>query len=248
MAREGFVDHRVDELALVARALRLAADRGAVGRGDLHRATVGVPGAPGERIFRPLCESTEMATNRVRMGIVGAGNIATLNVPGYLEHEQCDVVALCDPRPEVLERRMSEWGVARGYTELDQLLADDDVDAVEILSPTPLHAEHTIAALRAGKHVSCQKPIANDVGDARKMIEVARDSGRVFRVTENCCYYPPLRKARDLVREGAIGTPTVVRIKTVVGRTESEFQANLDPAGYSWRFNDQSRAVISSTT
>jgi len=50
-----------------------------------------------------------MATNRVRMGIVGAGNIATLNVPGYLEHAECDVVALCDPRPDVLERRLSVW-------------------------------------------------------------------------------------------------------------------------------------------
>jgi predicted dehydrogenase len=120
------------------------------------------------------------------------------------------------------------------------LLVDDDIDAVEILSPTPLHAEHTIAALRAGKHVSCQKPIANDVADARRMMEAARESGRVFRVTEQCCHYPPLRKARDLVREGAIGTPTVVRIKTVVGRTESRFQANLDPAGYSWRFNAES--------
>ncbi len=181
-----------------------------------------------------------MAIDRVRMGIVGTGNIAVLNVPGYLEHEQCDVVAVCDPRPEVLERRMAEWGVERGYTDLDALLADDDIDAVEILSPTPLHAEHTIAALRAGKHVSCQKPIANDVDDARRMMAAAAEADRVFRVTENCCYYPPLRKARDLVREGAIGTATVIRIKTVVGRTESRFQANLDPAGYTWRFNAES--------
>ena len=54
--------------------------------------------------------------DRVRMGIIGVGNIATLNVPGYLEHEHCDVVALCDPRPEVLDRRRREWDVARGYT------------------------------------------------------------------------------------------------------------------------------------
>src|SRR5215469_15661709 len=113
----------------------------------------------------------EMSLDRVRMGIVGVGNIATLNVPGYLEHEQCDVVALCDPRPDVLERRQQEWGVERGYTDLDGLLNDPDIDAVEILSPTPLHAEQTITALQAGKHVSCQKPIANSVADGRKMVE-----------------------------------------------------------------------------
>ena len=178
--------------------------------------------------------------DRVRIGIVGVGNIATLNVPGYLAHEQCDVVALCDPRPDVLERRAREWGVDRTYADLDALLADPEIDAVEILGPTPLHAEHVIAAARAGKHVSVQKPIANTVSDARRMVAAADDAGVMFRVTEQACFYPPLRKARDLIRSGIIGDPTVVRIKTVVGRTESEFQANLDPAGYSWRFNNQS--------
>jgi len=178
--------------------------------------------------------------DRVRIGIVGVGNIATLNVPGYLAHENCDVIALCDPRADVLERRAREWGVDRTYTDLSGLLADDEIDAVEILGPTPLHAEHVIAAARAGKHVSVQKPIANTVSDARRMVQAAADAGVIFRVTEQACYYPPLRKARDLIASGIIGTPTVVRIKTVVGRTESEFQANLDPAGYSWRFNNQS--------
>jgi predicted dehydrogenase len=85
-----------------------------------------------------------------------------------------------------------------------------------------------------------QKPIANTVSDGRRMVQAATDAGVIFRVTEQACYYPPLRKARDLIASGIIGDPTVVRIKTVVGRTESQFQANLDPAGYSWRFNDQS--------
>ena len=82
------------------------------------------------------------------------------------------------PAPDVLERRMLEWGVERGYTDVDQLLADDEIDAVEVLSPTPLHAQHMIAALQAGKHVSCQKPIANDVGDARKMMAAASEPER----------------------------------------------------------------------
>jgi predicted dehydrogenase len=178
--------------------------------------------------------------DRVRVGIVGVGNIATLNVPGYLTHEQCDVVALCDPRPDVLERRAREWSVDRTYADLDAFLADPEIDAVEILGPTPLHAEHVIAAARAGKHISVQKPIANTVSDARRMVAAAGEAGVILRVTEQACYFPPLRKARDLIRSGIIGDPTVVRIKTVVGRTESDFQANLDPAGYSWRFNEQS--------
>ena len=180
--------------------------------------------------------------DRVRIGIVGVGNIATLNVPGYLAHEQCDVVALCDPRRRRARApaRASGASTAR-YTDLDALLADDEIDAVEILSPTPLHAEHVIAAAARRQARVVQKPIANTV--SRRAAHGRRpptDAGVIFRVTEQACYYPPLRKARDLIASGDHRHPTVVRIKTVVGRTESEFQANLDPAGYSWRFNDQS--------
>ncbi len=180
------------------------------------------------------------AMDRVRMGIAGVGNIATLNVPGYLAHEECDVVALCDPRPDVLARRQEEWHVERGYTSFDELLADDEVDAVEVLSPTPMHGDHAIAALEAGKHVSVQKPIANSVDATRQMLDAAHRTRRVLRVTEQCCFFPRSSKTRELIRSGVIGEPTVVRIKTVVGRTESQFQATLDPAGYTWRFNEES--------
>src|SRR5262249_11227148 len=70
--------------------------------------------------------------------------------------------------------------------------------------------------------------------------EAARASGKTLRVTEHCCHYPPLLEAKQLIQSGAIGDPTVIRIKTVVGRTDSRFQAELDPAGYTWRFNADS--------
>jgi predicted dehydrogenase len=178
--------------------------------------------------------------DKVRLGILGLGNISPLNVPGYLEHPKCEVVALCDARLERANHLAKEWGVPRVYASLEGLLADDDVDAVEILTPTYLHAEHVIAVARAGKHVSCQKPIANSVADARRMIQACTEAQVVFRVTENCCYHPPLQRAKELVAEGAIGTPTIIRIKTVVGQTESEFQNAQDPEGYFWRFDSRS--------
>ena len=177
---------------------------------------------------------------RVRLGVVGAGNISQLNVPGYLDHPRCDVIALCDPRLEQAQTKADAWGIPRVYGSLDDLLADEDVDAVEILSPTYLHAEHVVAAARAGKHVSCQKPIANSVAEGRHMMSACSKAGVTFRITENCCHYPPLERARQLLREGTIGTPTVIRIKTVVGETDSEFQASLDPDGYTWRFDGHS--------
>jgi predicted dehydrogenase len=178
--------------------------------------------------------------DRVRLGVIGVGNIASLNVPGYLEHERCDVVALCDPRADVAERRAREWGVPRVYAELDDLLADDEVDAVEVLSPTHLHKDHVLAAVRAGKHVSCQKPMANSVADCREMLAAVDQAGVVFRISECFYHYPPLVEARRLIADGAIGTPTMLRIRTVVGDTDSAFQAALDPSGYDWRFDARS--------
>jgi len=176
----------------------------------------------------------------VRLGIVGVGNISQLNVLGYLEHPRCDVMALCDTQCERARTLAANWQVPRVYGSLDEMLADDEIDAVEILTPTYLHTDHVIAAARAGKHISCQKPIATSVADAREMIRACSEAQVTFRVTENCCYYPPLERARQLVADGAIGAPTVIRIKTVVGQTESEFQANQDPEGYFWRFDARS--------
>jgi len=178
--------------------------------------------------------------DRVRLGIVGVGNVSALNVPGYLEHPRCEVVALCDARLKRAEDQAARWKVPKVYGSIDELLSDDEVDAVEILTPTYLHPEHVIAAARAGKHVSCQKPLANSVADARRMIQACAQAGVMFRVSEHCCYYPPLERAKQLIREGVIGAPTVIRIKTVVGATESEFQATQDPEGYLWRFDSRS--------
>jgi predicted dehydrogenase len=123
---------------------------------------------------------------------------------------------------------------------LEELLADDSVDAVEILTPTHLHREHALAAIAAGKHVSCQKPIANSVAEGREMTEAARRAGVVFRVSECFFHYDPLVKAKELVAAGAIGAPTMLRVKTVVGTTDTPFQRTLEPQGYVWRFNAQS--------
>src|ERR1700712_1385432 len=165
--------------------------------------------------------------DRVRLAIIGAGNIATMHLPGYLADPRCDVVAVCEPNAEKGARKAAEWGIAKVYTDLAECLADDDIDAVEILTPTHLHKEHAIAAARAGKHISIQKPLANSVADGREILAEVAKAGVLFRVFENCCGYEPLRKARDLVRDGAIGAPVHVRIKTVTGWSESKFEAGL---------------------
>jgi predicted dehydrogenase len=178
--------------------------------------------------------------DRVRLGIVGAGNIAQLNVPGYIAHDSCDVIAVCDAHDGRAREASARWDIDRVYTDLDDLLADDDIDAVEILTPTHLHHAHVIAAARAGKHISCQKPMANSVREGREMLDEVLRAGVVYRISECAYHYPPLVKAKELIAEGAIGTPTMLRIKTVVGTTDSAFQQGLHADGYTWRFNEKS--------
>ena len=113
---------------------------------------------------------------------------------------------------------------------------------VEILTPTHLHHDHVIAALEAGKHVSVQKPR----GQLRRRRAStmagggAERSGRTLRISECFVHYPPLELAKQLVADGAIGKPTSLRIRTLVGQTDSAFQAGLRPEGYGWRLDKRS--------
>jgi predicted dehydrogenase len=175
-----------------------------------------------------------------RIGIVGAGNIASLNVAGYLEDDRCKVAAVCDPHEGRAEEAAAAWGAPSAYTSLEEILSDPSIDALEILTPTNLHHDHVIAAAEAGKHVSCQKPLANSVDEGRAMAAAAETAGTILRVSECFRHYPPLVLAKRLIAEGAIGKPSHVRIKTVVGQTDSAFQAGLTADGYVWRLNNQS--------
>ena len=176
---------------------------------------------------------------KVRLGVLGAGNIAAMNVKGYLLDPRCEVAAVCDTDEAVGRRAAAEWG-ATFHPDLDQMLDDPSLDAIEILTPTHLHHDHVLAALAAGKHVSVQKPAANTIEDALAMGAAAVRAGRTLRISECFIHYPPLELAKKLVRDGAIGRPTGLRIRTLVGQTNSAFQANLRPEGYGWRLDTRS--------
>lgn len=177
---------------------------------------------------------------RLRLAVIGAGNVAPLHLPGYLGHPRCEVVAICDPAPGRAQAMADTWGIPSACTELDQVLGDPTIDAVEILTPTYLHSRHVLAALEAGKHVSCQKPLANSIDEARTMADAASASGLTLRVSECFRHYPPLLRAKELVDGGAIGRLTHLRIRTVVGQTDSAFQTGLRPDGYAWRLDHRS--------
>jgi predicted dehydrogenase len=171
--------------------------------------------------------------DHVRVALVGCGRIADLQSLGYRDHPHATLVAVCDVDEGLARRRAAEWGVPKTYTDLDRLLADPEIDAVDLITPHHLHATHAIAALEAGKHVSLQKPPTRTLAELDAVGAAAVRSGRTVRVFENFMHYPPHRRARALVDEGAIGVPLSVRLKTAAGRLDAGWP--VEARSQAWR-------------
>lgn len=178
--------------------------------------------------------------DRLRVGIAGIGNVAPLNVAGYAGYEPCELVAFASPRLDKAEALAEKYGVKACFESLDEMLAQAELDAVEILTPTYMHHEHVLAALASGVHVSCQKPLTNTVGESRDLVTAAAQANRFLRVSECFYHYPPLLRAKEILASGAIGDPVGLRIKTVVGHADSEFEHSHDIEGYLWRLDGRS--------
>jgi len=171
----------------------------------------------------------------LRVGFVGCGRIADLQCLGYLDHSAAEIHAVCDLDPSLARARAERWGAARVYVDVDALVADPEIDAVEILTPHHLHEAHATAALQAGKHVSLQKPPTRTLEELDRLARVAEENGRVLRVFENFMFYPPHQKAKALVDSGAIGDPLSIRLKTAAGRFTDGWE--VMPRSQAWRMN-----------
>lgn len=174
---------------------------------------------------------------KLKFGVIGLGNISRLNLKALIEAPNCEVVAVCDLDEEKLSYVRQNYFIKKTYRDIDKLLEDDEIQAVEILTPTYLHKEHAIKSAQASKHISCQKPIANSIPDALEIKKSVEENDVFFRINEFAIYYPPVVKAKELIKKGAIGKPVTMRIKTVVGHTNSAFQSSIDIRGFIWRFN-----------
>ena len=116
---------------------------------------------------------------RLRVGIIGCGEISGLNAWGYLTDDRADIVAVSDTSADRAEKRAAEWDAPKVYGDYRELLEDNSIDIVDILTPHHLHKQIVTYALSAGKHVSVQKPMARNVDECKEMIEgasVAPDS------------------------------------------------------------------------
>ena len=139
--------------------------------------------------------------------VIGIGDIARKRVlPAILAEPRSRLYALLTRDV----RKAEAYAGAVAYTDLGAALRDPAIDAVYVASPVALHAEQTIASLRAGKHVLCEKPVAMDVAQAEAMAAAAAESGRLVGIAYYRRLYPKLMRAKELIAEGAIGQPVLV--------------------------------------
>ncbi len=152
-----------------------------------------------------------MAERQLRVGVIGAGTFAEeAHIPGIQAHPRGQVVALCARNRERAAAMAARLGVPDVYTDYHELIARPDIDAVTVAAPDLLHGPASIAALEAGKHVFCEKPLAMTAAEARSMADAAgraARSGRVAMVGFTFRYSRALQALRQLLRDEALGTP-----------------------------------------
>ncbi|HZU19917.1 MAG TPA: Gfo/Idh/MocA family oxidoreductase [Gaiellaceae bacterium] len=145
----------------------------------------------------------------LRIGVVGVGALALRGIIPHLTQDDVRdrvvVHALCDPVVERARATAERYGIEHAYAGLDELLADDAVDAVTVASPIGLHHEHCRRALEAGKHVHVNKTMCTSVAEADELIELARAQGLRLVPSPGEILRPQLRRTRELIAEGAIG-------------------------------------------
>jgi len=146
-----------------------------------------------------------MGNTTLRAGILGCGEIGRRgHIPGY-QAAGAQVVAVCDTNIDRARSVAAELNVPHAYADYHELISRPDIDVVSVCLPNALHAPATIAALEAGKHVLCEKPIAIHAADAERMIAAARKSGKLLSVNQHMRFDPAAQAMRRAVANGDIG-------------------------------------------
>jgi predicted dehydrogenase len=142
---------------------------------------------------------------KIRVGVIGVGQIGKAHVDRYTRVPDAEMVAVADINEAEAQRVAQQYGIPNAYGDFRQLLARDDIAAVDVCLHNNLHMPVTLAALEAGKHVYCEKPMAGSYRDAETMLETARRLGKMLSIQLNTLYANETKAARALIEAGMLG-------------------------------------------
>jgi len=147
----------------------------------------------------------------LRWGLLSTAPINRHLIPAIRAAGRAELLAVASRSQETATAYAAEWGIPRAYGRYEALLADPDVDAVYVSVPHSLHAEWTVRAAQAGKHVLCEKPLTLTLADCDRIIAAAQSAGVVVGEAAMYLYHPLMHQVRQLVREGIVGEVRLVR-------------------------------------
>ena len=144
-------------------------------------------------------------SNKIRIGVIGTGQIGKHHLDNYSKVSSAELVAVADINGAEAERVAALHAIPHVYTDFRQLLARDDIDAVDVCLHNNLHMPVTVAALEAGKHVYCEKPMAGAYRDALTMWETAQATGKMLSIQLVTLFHNNMKAARALIDAGQLG-------------------------------------------
>ena len=151
-----------------------------------------------------------MTNNTLRVAVVGAGRWAQrAHIPGWQRDPRVEVVALVDTDPGILAEAGEKFGISRLYTNYRELLDDESIDVIDVATANTAHFEISEAALRAGKHVLCEKPVHHDFRETQRLADLAKTNGLKTKLGFTFRYAPAVQYARHLIETGFVGTPYI---------------------------------------
>ena len=176
----------------------------------------------------------------IRVGILGCGKIAQVrHIPEYMANPDAEIAGFFDVDQNRCKEMAAKFG-GKAFESPEALLADPTIDAVSICAINHAHAELSIKALKAGKHVLCEKPMATTPEDCEEMVKVARETGKFLMIGQNQRLAKAHAVAKELLDQGLIGK--VVTFRTTFGHGGPETWS-VDPGKNTWFF-DKKRAAM----
>jgi predicted dehydrogenase len=148
--------------------------------------------------------------HKVRVGVLGAGAWARFaHIPGYKRDPRCELVAIADPVIERAQEFAAEFDIPHVYGSHAELIAREDIHLVDVCTPSATHFDLSWAALEAGKHVLCEKPVAYDYQETLRAAALAKSKNLKTKLGFTFRYSPAMRYMKELIDEGFVGTPFI---------------------------------------
>jgi predicted dehydrogenase len=176
-----------------------------------------------------------VARKTLRIGLVGVGAAAQIShIPALKKTEDVELTWLCDRDPEKVERVAQKFGIPHASSRLDDLLADETLDAIDICTPNFLHAPMAVAALDAGKHVICERPLARSSAEAAQMVKAAKKADRTLMCAVQHRFRPDAQLLKKFVDKGDLGEVFLAKAGWLRQRTQwdsEEWRGRMKESG-----------------